>query len=141
MMSARSARLFSRPSLVRAPGLLAAAPVCRAVARPLTQRGMSICFVARPIARNTQASRRSAPRRAFATDKAEGKSGANRLREWLTGSRAEKLPGSAETAVTRVQDAYSDIDIARSLPTYGPAATAGYAPTTAGPHIWPLSTQ
>ena len=38
----------------------------------------------------------------------------------------------SSTAVATVNDTYSDIDIARSLPTYGPAATAGYSVLTGG---------
>ena len=42
------------------------------------------------------------------------------------------LSESQQSAVTVVNDTYSDIDIARNLPKYGPAATAGYSMLTAG---------
>ena len=49
---------------------------------------------------------------------------------------------SESSAVVVQQDDFSDIDIARSLPTYGPVATAGYSVLTggmlvfAGARIW-----
>ena len=43
------------------------------------------------------------------------------------------------TELARADDAYSEIDIARSLPTYGPAATAGYSVLTFGMLAFALS--
>jgi hypothetical protein len=49
-----------------------------------------------------------------------------------TGGGGGGAKAEGQGAVTVVEDSYSELDIARNLPTYGPAATAGYSVLTFG---------